>query len=83
MVRPDRSQAVILANAYSLNAINVRTANAMEAEAEAFVVTLGVALVVTFTVGVGDGFFVAAYALSLSNESAIRASKSFLNRDPI
>ena len=52
-------------------------------EAEAFAVTLAVAFVVTFTVGVGDGFLVAAFAVALSNESAITATKSFLNRDPI
>ena len=52
-------------------------------EAETFVVALAVVLVVTFTVGVGDGFLVAAYALPLNNESAITATKSFLNLDPI
>jgi tetratricopeptide (TPR) repeat protein len=35
MVRPDRAQAAILANAYSSNAKAVRMANAMEAEAQA------------------------------------------------
>ena len=49
----------------------------------ALVVALVVALNVTCTVGVADGFLVAANAVPFSNETANTAIKNFLNHDPI